>query len=193
MTSARGFSVVELAFVLGVVATTCGIAIPQALATLDDMRTLGAVRYLSTRLHETRMEAVRRSKHTAIRFTLLEQRYVFRIYTDGNNNGIRSADIQSGVDPALRPPERLSDQFAQVDFGTLPGLPAVDPSSSPPGSDPIRVGTSRMVVFTALGTATPGSLYVKSRRAQYVVRIFGETGKIRILRFNERTGKWTAL
>lgn len=184
----------ELAFVLGVVATTCSVAIPQALTTLDDMRTLGAVRYLSTRLHETRMEAVRRSKHTAVRFTSSGERYIFRIYADGNNNGVRSVDIQSGNDPALRPPERLSDQFAEVDFGTLPGLPAVDPQSPPPGSDPIRVGTSRMVVFTALGTATPGSLYVRSRRrAQYVIRIFGETGKIRILRFNEQTGKWTTL
>jgi hypothetical protein len=51
-----------------------------------------------------------------------------------------------------------------------------------------------MVSFTAQGTATPGSLYIRgSGRAQFVVRIFGETGKTRILRFDPRSGTWKPL
>jgi hypothetical protein len=51
-----------------------------------------------------------------------------------------------------------------------------------------------MVTFTPLGTSSPGSVYIKGRRdAQYVVRVFGTTGKIRILRFNPRSGTWKQL
>ena len=51
-----------------------------------------------------------------------------------------------------------------------------------------------MATFTATGTATAGSLYIRGRRdVQYVVRIFGETGKTRILKFNPRTRQWNPL
>jgi hypothetical protein len=51
-----------------------------------------------------------------------------------------------------------------------------------------------MVTFTPLGTATTGSLYVRGRHeAQYVVRVFGETGKTRLLKFNRRSGTWNPL
>jgi hypothetical protein len=51
-----------------------------------------------------------------------------------------------------------------------------------------------MVTFTPLGSSTPGSLYVRGRgRVQYVLRVFAETGKIRILRFYPETSEWKTL
>jgi hypothetical protein len=48
-----------------------------------------------------------------------------------------------------------------------------------------------MVTFTPTGTATSGSLYIRGRRdAQYVVRVYGETGKTRVLKFVPRSGQW---
>ena len=96
--------------------------------------------------------------------------------------------FERGLDRRLDVEERLRDQFPGVDFGTLPDLPAVDGSSPPPGADPVRLGSSNMVAFTAEGTSTPGSLYVRGPgNTQFVVRILGETGKIRILRFDRRS------
>jgi hypothetical protein len=90
--------------------------------------------------------------------------------------------------------ERLSDKFPGVDSGTLPGLPAVDASTTAPGDDPVRLGSSNMAVFTPGGTATAGSLYILGPHGlQYVVRILGETGRTRILRFNVRAERWEPL
>jgi hypothetical protein len=51
-----------------------------------------------------------------------------------------------------------------------------------------------MVVFTPLGTATAGSLYILGgTRRQYALRIFAETGRSRVLRFDARSGTWTPL
>jgi type II secretory pathway pseudopilin PulG len=193
--SSDGHSLVELIFVAGMIATASGIAIPQMLAGLDDSRAIGATRYLSSRLHRARAEAVMRSADVAMQFVPVDEGgYAFAMYVDGNRNGIRSHDIERGVDRRLGGVDRLGDSFKGVEFGTVPDLPPVDPGGVSPGSDPIRLGASGFATFTALGTATPGSLYVRSDRgAQYVLRIFGETGKTRVLRFNTRTKQWTPL
>jgi len=189
-----GYSLVELAFVAGLIVTLGGMAVPPMLAGLDDMRARGATRYISARLHRARADAVARSADVAMRFTLTDGGYTYAVYADGNRNGVRTRDIERGIDRLLGVAERLGDSFSGVDFGTIPGLPPVDPTGSAPGDDPIRLGRTGFVSFSAMGTATTGSLYIRSRRgAQYVVRIFGETGKTRVLRFNTRTKQWAPL
>ena len=116
------------------------------------------------------------------------------IVVDGNRNGVRLSDVQGGVDGVLRAGERLADKFANVSFGALPGLPAVDPSGTAPGADPIRLGANDMVTFTPLGSSSPGSLYIRGRgNVQYVLRVFAETGKIRILKFYPGSRQWRQL
>jgi type II secretory pathway pseudopilin PulG len=194
MRRVAGYSLIELMFALGVMVTLAGIAIPQILAALDDYQAYGAARYISGRLHETRMMAVTRAVNTAMRFTVAGSSYAYAVYIDGNQNGVRSADIAGGVDPEIQKGERLSDLFPGVDFGAVPGLPSVEPGSPPPGDDPVRFGSTSMAVFSPLGTSTPGSLYIRGRRdVQYAVRLFGQTGKIRVLKFNTRTRMWRAL
>jgi type II secretory pathway pseudopilin PulG len=188
------FSLLEVVFVLGVAATLGSIAVPQAMVSLDDLRTAGAARYMSGRLQRSRMEAVKRNASTALKISRVGDTFAFSTYVDGNGNGVLARDIQTGADQAIAAPERLGYQFPGVEFGAISGLPAVDATGAPPGSDPIRLGSSDMAVFTALGTATTGSLYMRGRRnAQYVVRIYGETGKTRVLKFNARSGQWIPL
>jgi type II secretory pathway pseudopilin PulG len=188
------FSLIEMMFALGIAATLGVVAITQTLVTLDDSRAAGAARYLSTRLHRTRMEAITRNTSTALRFSSSPGGYTFAAYVDGNGNGVLSKDIQSGIDQSIQPPGRLSDHFSGVEFKAIEGLPAPDPLGTPPGDDPIRLGSSDMVVFTAAGTATPGSLYICGRRnTQYVVRIFGETGKTSVLKFSTASGQWNPI
>ena len=190
----NGYSIVELMFVLGLAATVTGVAIPQALSAVDEVRTFGAVRYLVSRIHLARMEAVGRSNSTAFRFVKSGTSITYGAYADGNRNGIRTADIADGIDPVIQREERLSEHFPGVDFGALPGLPPVDPSGTAPGSDPIRLGSSDLLIFSPIGTATAGSLYVRGpRNAQYVIRVFGETGRTRMLKFDVRARQWRPL
>jgi len=189
-----GYSLMEVTFVAGFIATAAAMAIPQMLVGLDDLRTLGAVRYIAARLQQTRMEAIVRAADTALRFTATGGSVGYTVYVDGNRNGVRTRDIQRGLDREIQGQERLSDQFPGVDFGAAADLPAVEGGSRPPAGDPIRAGSSDMITFTPLGTSTPGSLYIRGRRsAQYAIRVFGETGKTRILKFNPRGRQWTPL
>src|SRR5207237_383441 len=120
--------------------------------------------------------------------------YSFAEYADGNGNGVRSRDISNGVDREIARAERLGDHFSAVDFGTLSGLPAVDASSSPPGTDPLKLGWGDMATFTSAGTSASGSPHMRGRRtAQYVIRLFGGTGKTRILRFDAGSRQWKPL
>ena len=139
------------------------------------------------------MEAVKRSADVALQFVQTSQGYTYTVYVDGNGNGIRTLDIQRGEDPRLSSVEHLDDNFAGVDFGVLPGLPPVDAGSAAPGTDPIKLGSSSILTFTAVGTSSSGSLYLRGQRnLQYVIRILGETGKTRVLKFDQRARQWKA-
>lgn len=190
---AAGYSLIETMFVMALAATVTAMAVPQSLAALDDVRAAGAARYIAGRLQRARTEAIARSVTVGLQFTLSGTHYAYAMYVDGNNNGIRTAEITSGVDRLVLAPERLLDQFTSVDFATRPGLPAVDAGGTPPGSDPIHLGASNIVSFTPHGTATAGSIYIRGERTQYVVRIYNDTARTRILKFDALTNRWRPL
>ena len=186
-----GYSLIELMFGLGLAATLGAVAIPQFRTGVDDLRAAGAARYLTTKLRQVRMEAVTRSKDVALQFVRGPTGYTFAVYVDENGDGVRTRDIQSGMDRRITPIERLPDLVGGVDFGVLPGLPPVESGSPAPGTDPIKLGSSDILTFTAIGTSSTGSLYLRSAgNAQYVVRVSGETGKTRVLKFDARLRQW---
>jgi hypothetical protein len=140
------------------------------------------------------MEAVTRSADVAVRFAASATGYSFAVYVDGNRNGVLASDIDNGVDWRLGPVESLPENFGSVDFGTMPGLPAIDSGGTPPGSNPIRLGSSGSATFVPLGTSSTGTLYVRGYgNQQLAIRIYGETGKTRILKFDVRSRQWNPL
>jgi len=188
-----GYSFVELIVVMAVSATVSAAALPAYLVTLDDMRASGAARHVSGRFQRARMEAVKRSAIVGVQFTQTASGYSYAVYLDGNRNGILTRDIQHGVDVVITAAEGLPNQFAGVEFGAIPGLPPVDAGGTAPGTDPIRLGGS-IASFSPAGSSSSGTVYIRSRRdAQYAVRIFGETGRTRMLKFDPRTRLWTQL
>jgi type II secretory pathway pseudopilin PulG len=191
-TDVTGYSFIELMMVLALGATLTAAAVPEYLTGVDDLRASAAAHHMLTRLQRARMEAVMRSAMVGVQFTqAADGRYSYTVFLDGNRNGVLTHDIQRGIDRPIAAGERLSDQFPGVEFGAAAGLPPVDPGGTAPGTDPIRLGSGNIATFSALGTASSGTLYIRSRRnAQYAVRIFGETGKTRMLKFDPRTAKW---
>ena len=191
----KGYSLLELTMVMGLGATLTAAAVPQYLSGLDDVRAKGAAHHLAGRLENARMEAVKRSAMVGVQFSQgAAGNYIYAVYLDGNRNGVLTRDIQKGVDTLIATAERLPDQFPGVDVGVLPGLPPVDSGGTPPGSDPVRLGAGNIASFSAVGTATTGTIYVRGRRdVQYAGRIVGETGKTRLLKFDARTRRWKPL
>ncbi len=147
---------------------------------------------MAGRLQQARAEAVARGANVAVRFGAASAAIRFTTYADGNRNGVLSPDIAEGIDPEIGPATDLS-AFTGAGFGVTEGMPSPE---GPPitGSDPIRFGASRMVSFTSQGTATAGSLYIRGAGgSHYVVRVYGDTGKTRILRFDRRRAQWEPL
>ena len=125
-----------------------------------------------------RNHAVMRSQTVAIRFNWDGTDATVQTFADGNGNGVRNAEIANGVDAPVDLPVRLSALFAGVVIG------------SRDGSDPIRLGISNLLSFTPLGTATPGSIYVRGDGVHFAIRVFGATGRTRLLRYDPSTTAW---
>jgi type II secretory pathway pseudopilin PulG len=186
----RGFSVLELLLMLAVSAAVIAVAVPSFALAADEARTAAAARYLEARIMDARMYAVRRSARVGFRFDSPGQDVGFAEYVDGNGNGVRSAEITAGIDPLRTLRQHLRAAFSGVTFRLPAGLPDVDDVRTFGGEDGVRVGASRILTLGPDGTATSGTLYLRGRHAQYAVRIFGATGRTRVLRFVPATGQW---
>jgi type II secretory pathway pseudopilin PulG len=191
--SSHGYSFVELTLVSGLIATLSGVAVPQVLSAIDEYRTAAAVRYLTTRLARARLEAVVRSAEVAMRFTSDANGGSYAVYVDGNGDGVRTHDIDQGTDWSIAPPEHLHNNFSGVSFSVPAGLPPVESGAATDG-DPLKLGASNMLSFSCLGTSSSGSVYIRGRGgAQYVVRAYGQTGKVRALKYDRRNHQWIPL
>lgn len=189
---ARGSSLVETVFVAGLVATLAGLAVPATRATVYDARAGSAARYVAAQLRLARMTAVLSQNAVGFRFERDEGGYRFARFRDGNGNGIRQTDIRRGTDTQAGPVDRLPARAPGVDFGVVDGVRGV--SGRTPlrgGDDPLRIGSADILTFTALGTATSGTLYIRGQGArQYAVRILGGTGRVRILEYRFASSTW---
>ncbi len=85
----------------------------------------------------------------------------YATYADGDADGVSAADIRRGVDRRLTPDERLGDLFPGVAFALPDDVPDVGQTRGGAGRDPVRIGRSRILTFTPIGTATSGTLYVR--------------------------------
>ena len=167
----------------GLVAVMAAVAVPQFLTGLDRSRAWAAARFLAARMTAARAHAVLRSAHVALRFVEDRSGISFQTFVDDNQNGVRTGDIAAAIDRPLDAPARLRDLFPGVDIDIAPEL----------GADPVRVGSSNLLSFTPLGTATPGTIYVRGRDGtQLAVRVLGATARTRVLRYDPRTDDWVA-
>lgn len=188
----HGFSLLELLFVMGLMATVSAIAVPDLVGAVNRYRALGAARHVAATLQRARVLAVSRGANVGVRFVRDGDRFRFAMYVDGNRNGLSTRDIADGTDPPIGGVDGL-EQFGGARFGLAPGLPLPDGALAR-DDDPIRVGSGSVVSFTPSGTASAGSLYIRGAgRHQYVVRVYGDTGKTQILRYAPDQRLWVKL
>jgi hypothetical protein len=177
-------------FTISILVTLAAMTLPQLLSGLDDVRAGMAARYLAHRMGLARLEAIKRSARVGFRFESAGDGYRYAAYLDGNGNGLRTADITAGIDPILGEGERIGDRFAGVSFSLGDGIPDVDGSVAP-GASPVRFGSAGILTFTPLGTASSGTVYIRSRTgAQYAVRVLGVSARTRVLHFDTGQARW---
>ena len=178
----RGFSMFELLVVLFIVGVMAAVSIPHLKAYAVEAHLLGAGRVFAGEFRKARSIAVRSNVNTAIRFESRNGVDFYSTYQDGNGNGVRSADIASGVDPRIAGPLRLDAGAHDVRVGINPGVPAPPPETGMlDPTDPIRFGPSNMLSFTPLGTATPGTFYLAGETLQAGVRVTAASSRVRLM------------
>jgi Tfp pilus assembly protein FimT len=145
-------------------------------------------------LRLARAEASRRYDQVAVKFHTGDAEVRFTLYADGDGDGVLNADLTSGDDPRLTLPRPLTYFGRRIRFGFPAGARPSDPSS--PGrrlenlGDPIRFNRSDLASFGALGTATPGSLYLTDGHRLVAVRVLNRTGRVRVLAWDRKNDTW---
>ena len=184
-----GYSLIELLLVVAAATTLASLALPLTGVSTDAGKARQAASFVATRLRLARQQAVARTTTVGLVFDMVNGRWSVRVCADGNSNGVRRADIGSGVDRCLEGPHDLETMFPGVRVavdGSLDG-----PAGEPPSPDAIRFGASDIASFSSSGSCTAGSLFLRSSHGvQYAVRVAGVTGRTRVLRYNAPAGSW---
>jgi Tfp pilus assembly protein FimT len=177
-----GFTLVELIVTAALVMIACAIAVPELLGSMSRARGLAAARYLATKVAQARTHAIARSAVVAVVFVEEPTGITFRTYVDGNRNGVRTAEISKQIDRPIDDRVRLFEQFPGVAIGV---------SARAPFDDPLVLGPSNMLSFSAAGTSSSGSVYVSGQDGtQWAVRVLGATGRTRVLRYDAAMDDW---
>lgn len=188
-----GFSAPELVLVLAVAASLTAAAAPGALAMRASLSVRSAAGEVRAALYHARAQAIARCRNVGVKFRKNGDRYEWALYVDGNGNGIRTAEITTGIDRPLG----IAIPWSRNDVspGILKGVPVPDPGS--PGrtldklDDPIRFNSSDICSFSAVGESTPGSIYLwDGLDRMAVVRVFGRTAKVRTLYYRRGEKEW---
>lgn len=191
-----GFQLFELLVVVAVLGLLATSGIPRVLEWTRHLNVDLAASELVGVLRLARSYAVRHGTKAGVKFRPGSgSRVTFTLYRDGDGDGLRTADIDSGVDPPVGRPRELAHLGAQARFGFPPGVVPRDPSDPRRRldrlEDPIRFNRSDIASFDHLGGSTPGSLYLTDgRRLLAVVRVYGRTGKVKVMRYEPETEEW---
>ena len=190
--SCTGMTLVDSIVSLGVVAVLASLAIPYLVSAREESQVMAAARYLAAQAMLSRSQAVRHGATVGLRFEQDDGGYLYATYVDGDGDGIRKADVISGIDRVLDPPRRLHEAYPSVRFELDPTLPPVTGTSQAGGdANPIRFGPGATLSFSPVGTATSGTLYLRGRSGvQCALRVLGTTGRIRTLCYGVAEGTW---
>lgn len=192
MTDARGAALLDTIVALALSLTMAAIAVPVIGGSLDRERTIIGAQYLAGQLQRARLESLKQARSVAVRLEIVGERARLQLFADGNGNGVSQRDIDRAIDPPLAPPEYLDDRSRDVSLRI--NQPVVDISGAgqlDPGDDPLRIGNTALLAFSPLGGATSGTLYVAAHRGpQMAIRVFGGTGRVRVLLFDAQARQW---
>ncbi len=191
--SNAGLTIFELLLGMTTLAGMLAMATPGVMRLREEVSLRSAVHEASVAFYLARSYAISKNRNVGLKFRRNGDRYEWALYADGNGNGVRTAEIASGVDRFLG----ITYPWTRNDVmpGIMTGTRVPDPGS--PGhyldrvDDPIRFNASDICSFSAMGESTPGSIYLWDRgNGMAVLRVLGETAKLRSLYWRRGEREW---
>lgn len=192
MHDARGYTLIDIVVTTALCTVIGAIALPIVGGTMERERTIIAAQYLAGQMQRARLESLKRGRAVALQIQLVGVRTRLQVFVDGDGDGVLQRDVDQGTDPPLTPGEFLDDRSRDVSLRiNQPITDAGGGGELSPGDDPLRIGATALLSFSPLGGATAGTLYVAARRGpQMAIRVFGGTGRIRIMTFDAQVRQW---
>lgn len=188
----RGAALIDIIVAVAISLVMAAIAVPVIGGTLERERTIIGTQYLAGELMRARLESLKRGRSVAARIEIVGDRTQVQLFEDGNGNGVLQRDIDRGLDLPLAPREWLDDQARDIALRVNQKITDVAGSATlEAGDDPLRIGNTALLAFSPLGSATGGTLYVAAHRGpQMAIRVFGATGRVRVLMFDAQSRQW---
>jgi type II secretory pathway pseudopilin PulG len=187
--STTGATLVDLTIALAITGILAGLTVPLVSRAVDAARVRQAAGLVASRFRLARAHAASATRVVSVVFERVGDRWLFQVCEDGNGNGVRRAEIQSGTDACLDGPHDLAALFTGVAVAAEPGLRGPDGEAA--SADPVRFGSSDLASFSPAGTCSAGSLWLRSAGgSQFMVRVAGTTGRVRVLRYDAASGQW---
>lgn len=187
----RGFSLLEVLAVVAIIAIIALCAAPSFGSYRRRASVVSQANELREIFRAVRSRAIARSSHAGVKFVRSGEQWTYALYDDGDGDGIRTDDINSGVDSRYAGPKVLT-QFHLATIALLP-YPIRDPDGDPlpPTSSPVQFNRSTICSFAASGTGTPGTIYISDGGGElYAVRVYGASGRVRMLRYDGGRKRW---
>jgi type II secretory pathway pseudopilin PulG len=190
-----GFQLFELVVVLALLAGAALVAAPALDRLASGIELRLAAEEVVVALREARGFALRNDRNVGIKFRVAEDgRVSFALYADGDDDGVRTNDIERGRDPLAAPGRTLGHFGRRVRFGFPAGEPPRDPGNPRRRldrlDDPIRFNRSDIASFSALEGATPGSIYLTDGERLLCVRVNPESSRARVLAYDRAVRRW---
>ena len=192
MIDARGYTLIDTIIAAALCSTMGAVAMPVIGGTLDRERTIIGAQVLAGELQRARLESLKRARSTALRLEVIGDRTTMQLFVDGDGDGVRQSDVDAGIDPPLSPLEHLDQHSRGMSLRINQAITDAGGNGELlPGDDPLRIGNTALLAFSPYGSATSGTLYVAGQRGpQLAIRVFGATGRVRLLTFDARARQW---
>jgi competence protein ComGC len=191
-----GYQLVEMLVAFAVSSLLLVLGIPPLMKISAKLRVELAASEVVSTLRIAHAYAIRHAMNVGVKFRVQADGTVtWALHRDADGDGVLTADIDAGIDPAVLPEQRLAHFGATTRFGFPPGRAPRDPSNPRRRldrlEDPIRFNRSDIASFSPLGVSTPGSVYVTDgQRHLSAVRLHGAAGKVTRISYDVDTESW---
>ena len=187
----KGYSFIEVLIVMALIGMMLLIWAGSSLRAAERQRGFDNFRReIVYALERCRWKAMNERSYAGAMVEKINGTYVANFYLDGNRNGIRLADIQSGVDALFLRSYELSKEKGDIAAGILQSepVPEIPPKTGvlDPSGDPVKFGRSDIISFSPNGDSSSGTLYLScpSQHQMFALVLYGATARLTVWKYS---------
>lgn len=189
----RGFSLLETAATVAVIGIVLLITVPAFATYRRHAAVTEAAAEFRAIFRLVRSRAIAQHNYSAVKFAQSGSDWTYALYDDGDGDGVRNDDIAAGIDRHYAPPRLLLQESKLAAIQLPPNLAIKDPDGDPltSASAAVQFGKSTLCSFAPNGESSSGTIYLTDKFTElWCVRVYGASGKVRLLRYNRGAKTW---